>query len=49
MHRRLVREIMSRPVITIHPDALAVDAAELMEKNDFRLIIEAWREDEAQQ
>lgn len=39
MHRRLVREIMSKPVITIHPDALAVDAAELMEKNAIRRIV----------
>ena len=39
MHRRLVSEIMSTPVITIEPNALAVDAAELMEKNNIRRII----------
>ncbi len=39
MHRRLVSEIMSAPVITIEPDALAVDAAGLMEENRVRRII----------
>ena len=39
MHRILVSEIMSAPVITIDPDALAVDAAELMEGNNVRRII----------
>ena len=39
MHHRLVSEIMSAPVITIDPDALAVDAAELMENNNVRRII----------
>ena len=39
MHRRLVSEIMSAPVITIEPDALAVDAAGLMEENNVRRII----------
>ena len=39
MHRRLVSEIMSAPVITIEPDALAVDAAELMDQNKVRRII----------
>lgn len=36
MHRLSVRQIMHTPVITIHPDALAADAAELMETNDLR-------------
>ena len=39
MHDRLVSEIMSAPVITIEPDALAVDAAGLMEENRVRRII----------
>ena len=39
MHLRLVSEIMSAPVITIEPDALAVDAAGLMEENNVRRII----------
>ncbi len=39
MHLRLVREIMSAPVITTDPDALAVDAAELMEENNVRRVI----------
>ncbi len=39
MHRMLVSEIMSAPVITIDPDALAVDAAQLMEANNVRRII----------
>lgn len=39
MHLRLVREIMSAPVITIDPDALAVDAAGMMEENNVRRII----------
>ena len=39
MHRRLVSEIMSSPVITIEPDALASDAAGLMEENRVRRII----------
>ncbi len=39
MHRILVSEIMSAPVITIDPDALAVDAAQLMEANNVRRII----------
>ncbi len=39
MHRRLVSEIMSAPVITIEPDDLAVDAAELMKENNVRRIV----------
>ncbi len=39
MHLRLVSEIMSAPVITIDPDALAVDAAGMMEENNVRRII----------
>ena len=39
MHRIRVSEIMSEPVITIDPDALAVDAAQLMEANNVRRII----------
>lgn len=39
MHRRLVREIMNTPVISIEPDALAVDAAELMDEHDVRRIV----------
>lgn len=39
MHRMLVKELMSSPVITIDPDALAVDAAGLMEENKVRRII----------
>jgi len=38
MHRIPVREIMHAPVITIHPDALAVDAAELMDEHTIRRI-----------
>ncbi len=36
MHRIPVRQIMHTPVITIEPDALAVDASELMEEHDIR-------------
>ena len=39
MHRMLVTEIMSAPVVTIDPDALAVDAGGLMEENNVRRII----------
>ena len=39
MHRMLVSEIMSAPVITIDPDALAVDAGGLMEEDNVRRII----------
>lgn len=38
MHRIPVRQIMHAPVITIEPDALAVDAAELMEEHNIRRI-----------
>ncbi len=36
MHRIPVRQIMHAPVVTIHPDALAADAAELMEEENLR-------------
>ena len=36
MHRILVREIMSAPAVTIGPEQLAVDAAELMEEFSIR-------------
>lgn len=36
MHRILVREIMSSPVVTVGPDQLAVDAAQLMEEFSIR-------------
>ncbi|MBX3050872.1 MAG: CBS domain-containing protein [Caldilineaceae bacterium] len=36
MHRIPVREIMHAPVITIHPDALAADAGDLMDKHNIR-------------
>lgn len=39
MHSRPVSEIMSTPVLTIEPDALAADAARLMEENRVRRII----------
>jgi len=39
MHSRQVSEIMSAPVLTIEPDALAADAARLMEENRVRRII----------
>ena len=39
MHSRPVSEIMSAPVLTIEPDALAADAARLMEENRVRRII----------
>ena len=36
MHRIPVRDIMHAPVITIHPEALVADAAELMEDKVLR-------------
>jgi acetoin utilization protein AcuB len=36
MYRTPVRQIMSTPVITIQPEALAVDAAELMDERNLR-------------
>ena len=39
MHHKLVSEIMSSPVITIGPEALAADAAGLMERNGIRRVI----------
>ncbi|MEZ4708864.1 MAG: CBS domain-containing protein [Caldilineaceae bacterium] len=36
MHRILVREIMSSPVVTVGPDQLAVDAAQIMEEYSIR-------------
>lgn len=36
MHLHLVREIMSTPVVTVAPDSLVVDAAELMEEFEVR-------------
>ncbi len=36
MHRKPVQEIMQRAVITIEPDALVVDAAQIMEEFDVR-------------
>lgn len=36
MHRIPVREIMSSPTVTINPEALAADAAELMEEKNIR-------------
>jgi CBS domain-containing protein len=36
MHRIPVRQIMHTPVVTIYPDALAADAAELMESKTLR-------------
>jgi acetoin utilization protein AcuB len=36
MHRIPVRQIMHTPVITIQPEALAADAAELMERKTLR-------------
>lgn len=38
MHRILVREIMNAPVITLQPDALAADAADLMDEHRIRRI-----------
>ncbi len=38
MHRIPVRQIMHTPVITIHPDALAADAADLMDAHTIRRI-----------
>lgn len=38
MHRIPVRQIMHAPVITIHPDALAADAADLMDEHAIRRI-----------
>ncbi len=38
MHRIPVRQIMRAPVITIGPDALAADAAELMDTHTIRRI-----------
>jgi acetoin utilization protein AcuB len=36
MHRKSVREIMEPAVISIHPEELVVDAAQLMEELDIR-------------
>ena len=36
MHRKAVKEIMRRDVITIHPEELVVDAAQIMEEFDTR-------------
>lgn len=36
MHRILIRDIMTTPALTTPPDALAVDAAQLMEENSVR-------------
>jgi acetoin utilization protein AcuB len=36
MHRILVHQIMKTPVITIRPEALVADAAQLMEEFDIR-------------
>jgi acetoin utilization protein AcuB len=36
MHRMLVREIMQTSVITIHPEELAADAAQLMQEFNIR-------------
>ena len=36
MHQIPVNQIMKSPVVTVGPDALAVDAAELMEENNIR-------------
>lgn len=36
MHRILVKEIMQRDVVTIHPEDLVVDAAEVMEERNVR-------------
>lgn len=36
MHQVLVRDIMSTPVVTVDPDTLAVDAAQLMEEFEIR-------------
>lgn len=36
MHQVLVRDIMSTPVVTVDPDTLAVDAAQLMEEFEVR-------------
>jgi acetoin utilization protein AcuB len=36
MHRIPVREIMQRSVVTIHPEALVADAAQLMEEFEIR-------------
>ena len=38
MHRIPVRQIMHTPVITINPDALAADAADLMDEHTIRRI-----------
>jgi len=38
MHRIPVRQIMHTPVITIHPEALAADAADLMDAHTIRRI-----------
>ena len=38
MHRIPVRQIMRSPVITIHPDALAANAADLMDAHTIRRI-----------
>lgn len=36
MHRIPVRDIMTAPPITVHPDALVVDAGELMDEHHIR-------------
>ena len=36
MHRLLVKEIMQWPVVTIGPEQMAADAAQLMEEYDIR-------------
>lgn len=36
MHRKPVREIMRTPVVSIHPDRLVADAAQVMEEYDVR-------------
>ncbi len=36
MHRKPVREIMRSPVVSIHPELLVADAAQVMEEFDIR-------------
>jgi len=38
MHRIPVRQILHTPAITIHPDALAADAADLMDEHTIRRV-----------